>query len=69
MTAKQTKVLRTAFSDVYRVGDLEITQAGTEVPASDLPKIVEEAARFGVALFEVPPDAVKAESKNEGGSA
>jgi hypothetical protein len=67
MTAKQTKVLRTAFSDVYRVGDLEITQDGTEVPASDLQKIVEEAARSGVALYEVPPDTAK--DKTEGGSA
>lgn len=59
MTAAKTTVLRTAFSDTYVSGKLEITQDGTEVPASKVEEIVTEAARAGVRLYEVPADEVK----------
>lgn len=68
-----TKVtLRTAFSDVFRVGDIEITRQGTELPSRKQADEVLEAARAsGVELYEVDPEqpaAVKTtDNENERG--
>lgn len=59
-------VLRTAFSDVFRVGDTEITQEGTEVSSrTKADEILEIARQNGVTLYEVPQDAAP-EVKKEG---
>jgi len=62
-------VLRTAFNDRFVMGDLEITQEGTEIPSrAKADEVIEVAKRSGVTLYEVSSgDEVKvAESKNEG---
>lgn len=62
-----TKVtLRTAFRDSFSVGDVTITQDGTELPSRKAADEVLEAARqSGVTLHEVPQDAAP-EVKKEG---
>lgn len=67
MTGKQKVVLRTAFSDTFRVGDLEITQAGTEVNASDADALVETARVNGVQLYRVEEPAAQSAAKQSDG--
>lgn len=51
-------VLRTAFNDEFRVGDIVITQQGTELPSRKAADEVLAAAKASrVQLFEVPADA------------
>lgn len=59
-------VLRTAFRDSFRHGDVEITQEGTEVSSrTKADEIIESARLNGVTLYEVPADAAP-EIKKEG---
>lgn len=62
-------VLRTAFNDRFVVGDVVITQEGTELPSkAKADEVMETARRSGVTLYEVTPDApATVETKNEGG--
>jgi hypothetical protein len=65
MTPKQKAVLRTAFGDTFRTGDLVITQSGTEVDESKVADIVKAAKQNGVTLFPVTPKAAKALDKDD----
>jgi H2-forming N5,N10-methylenetetrahydromethanopterin dehydrogenase-like enzyme len=50
-------VLRTAFNDTFIVGDLVVTQDGTEVASrKQADDVIETARRAGVTLYEVPAD-------------
>lgn len=53
-----TKVtLRTAFNDEFVVGDVTITQEGTELPSrAKADEVLETARQHGVALYEVEPE-------------
>lgn len=64
-------VLRTAFSDVFVVGEgkdeIRITQEGTELPSKAKADEVREAARrSGVTLYEVTQDAAPAANEGSG---
>lgn len=59
-------VLRTAFNDEFQVGDLVITQQGTELPSrARADEVMETARRSGVTLYEVEPEAAT-DKKTEG---
>lgn len=62
-------VLRTAFNDEFHVGDVVITQEGTELPSrAKADEVLEAARQSGVTLYEVEAKpAAAAEKKNEGG--
>lgn len=66
MTDKQTVVLRTAFNDVFRVGDVTITQAGTPVPKAKVDEVRRAARESGVALYDVEESGPAAGPKTEG---
>lgn len=53
MTPKTKVVLRTAFKDVFQVGDVVITQFGTEVEKAKADELFKVARRNGVTLVEV----------------
>lgn len=58
MAAKGRVVLRTAFpGDEYVSGNHMITSEGTEVGTQQAKDLTEEAARVGVSLVQIEPDA------------
>ena len=64
-------VLRTAFNDVFVVGEgkdeIRITQEGTELPSKAKADEVKEAARrAGITLYEVEQDAAPAANEGSG---